>query len=109
MSSADHYRPGDWNVRCDRCGKKMKASEARKTWQGYYVCEKDWEPRHPQDFVRATAENPSPSFVRNPPDVELDTPDGIVLESDATSLLFDPGADIDYILLENGDWFITEH
>lgn len=109
MSHGDDLVLGTWNVRCDRCGKKLKAFEARVTWEGYWVCAEHWEPRHPQDFVRALPENPTPAFVCNPPDVELDTPDGIVLEDDATSLFFDPGADIEYILGEDGDWLITEH
>ncbi len=46
------YVPGDfWRI-CDRCGKKIRQSETRKTWDGLWVCENDWEPRHPQDFVR---------------------------------------------------------
>ncbi len=44
---------GDWNAICDVCGWKYKASDLRKRWDGLMVCEKDWEPRHPQDFIRA--------------------------------------------------------
>lgn len=53
------YKPGDWNAVCFRCGVQFKASELRKTWQGFYACKKDWEPRHPQDFVKAVPDNPS--------------------------------------------------
>jgi len=28
----------------------------KKTWQGLWVCYKDWEPQHPQDFVRGRKE-----------------------------------------------------
>jgi hypothetical protein len=53
MGENDYYAPGDWNVACSMCGRKMKASQMVKNWQGMYRCVKCNEPRHPQDFVRA--------------------------------------------------------
>jgi hypothetical protein len=104
---ADELRLGDWNIRCDRCGKKMKGSEARRTWEGYYVCQADWEPRHPQDFVRAVPENPTPAFIRNPPDVYLGSPVGIVAET--YDWMTEPFNEPDYITHEGGVLhFITE-
>lgn len=50
--NADTYSPGDYYVICDRCGFKLRRSEARKTWDNLIVCPKDFEERHPQDFVR---------------------------------------------------------
>ena len=41
---------GDYNIICDVCGWKMKASHGRKRWDGYIVCKDDWEPRQPLDF-----------------------------------------------------------
>ena len=41
---------GNYNVLCDVCGFKMKASEVKKRWDGFMVCKEDWEPRHPLDF-----------------------------------------------------------
>lgn len=69
MGNADYLRLGDWNARCDRCGRKRKGSELRKQWNGWIVCPEHWEPRHPQEFVRAIKENPTPPFVRNPTDI----------------------------------------
>lgn len=46
------YRPGDHWIICDVCGFKTRASQSRKRWDGLRVCHKDWERRHPQDFVR---------------------------------------------------------
>lgn len=51
MGKADTYRHGDWNVICDTCGFKFKSSQCQMTWDGYFVCDKCYEPRHPQDFV----------------------------------------------------------
>ena len=40
----------EYNVLCDVCGFKKKASQVRKRWDGYIVCDKDYEIRHPLDF-----------------------------------------------------------
>ena len=63
----DHYVDGDWNAICYECGRKRKASELKRHWQGYYVCPEHWEPRHPQDFVRAPREVQSPPWTQPPP------------------------------------------
>lgn len=46
------YRPGDfWRI-CDISGRKVRASETVKTWDGLIVHRDEYEARHPQDFVR---------------------------------------------------------
>jgi len=64
----DYFAPGDWNAICDGCGAKLKATTLRKDWQGFFKCRSCWEPRHPQDFVRARqGAEPAPvPFVRPP-------------------------------------------
>lgn len=52
-----HYKPGQWNVICAVCGKKMKSGHTKRRWDGLYVCEHDWEPRHILDFIRAIPDN----------------------------------------------------
>lgn len=64
MSEADQFAGGDWNAQCYRCGRKFKASTMRKQWQGFWVCQNDWEPRQPQDFVRAVPDNPAAPWVQ---------------------------------------------
>lgn len=71
MGKADYLKLGSWNALCDRCGKKFKGDELRKTWDGLFTCAKCWEPRQAQDFVRGVVEHPEPPFVRKPPDVFL--------------------------------------
>lgn len=105
MSGADHFVLGDWNVRCDRCGKKIKGSTARQTWQGYQVCPEHWEPRHPQDFVRSIKEHPTPEFVRNPPPIFLPTPEGILIEDQPDSPF---GGDFIFLLTEDSRILLTE-
>jgi hypothetical protein len=46
------YRSGDFSRICDVCGFQYRASQTLKRWDGLFVCTKDWEPRHPQDFVK---------------------------------------------------------
>lgn len=48
------YRTGsyDYNTLCDVCGFKFKASELRKRWDGFMVCDADWEPRNILDFYK---------------------------------------------------------
>ena len=53
MSKNWHFNPGDHNAICDSCGRKFKASDLKKRWDGLYVCSDDWEPRHSLDFVRS--------------------------------------------------------
>lgn len=50
------YIPGDHYVYCDECGWKVRKSATRKRWDGAIVCLKDWEPRHPQDSIKARGE-----------------------------------------------------
>jgi len=66
----NYYLSGEFNVTCDRCSKKIKAHQAKHEWTGFIVCGDCWEPRHPQDFVRARQDKISVPFTRpRPPDV----------------------------------------
>lgn len=67
MPYSSHWAAGDNNVICDSCGVKVKASTLQKTWDGFYVCPKHWEPRHPQDFVRGVVDDMSVRINRPPP------------------------------------------
>lgn len=62
-----YYIPGSWNVICDSCGKKIKASEAKQRWDGLIVCPLDFEMRQPQDFVKARADKITVPFTRPRP------------------------------------------
>jgi len=64
MGYLPRYDRGDWNAICDACGKQLKASELRQRWDGLKVCNQDWEPRHPQDFVKGVADYQAPPFTR---------------------------------------------
>ncbi len=63
----NYYVSGGWNVICDSCGKKIKASEAKQRWDGLIVCPEDFEQRQPQDFVKARADKITVPFTRPRP------------------------------------------
>ena len=60
----NHYIPHEWNVVCDVCSKKIKASEAKQRWDGLIVCPSDFEHRHEQDYVRARTDKITVPFTR---------------------------------------------
>ena len=62
--SKNNYKTGDWNIICDVCAKKFKASEAKQRWDGLVVCPDDFEHRHPQDFVKAQTDKITVPFTR---------------------------------------------
>lgn len=62
-----YFLSGQYNSICDRCGFKFKSSELRKDWQGLMVCSKDYEARHPQDFIKVRSEKAIPDWTRPRP------------------------------------------
>lgn len=67
MGKADYYKKGDYNVICDICGTKHKASDCRMQWNNLFTCSTCYEERNPQDFVRG---------VRDKQRVPIPRPDG---------------------------------
>lgn len=59
--------PGTWKTVCDVCGFWFPSDAMRQRWDNLMTCEKDWEPRHPQDFIRGVPDNPAPPWVRPDP------------------------------------------
>jgi hypothetical protein len=65
MSDAHtRFRSGTYNGICDVCGRKMKASDLKLRWDGYRVCEQDWEMRHPQELLRMFSDQRTLPFTR---------------------------------------------
>ena len=64
---ADFYQSGGWNVVCYECGRKRKAAQMRRHWEGYWVCPEHWEPRQPQDFVRGMQDEQTPPWTQPMP------------------------------------------
>lgn len=57
---------GNWIID-DRSGRRIRARDARKEWDGTVVHKDDYEPRHPQDFVRAKVDDQSVALSRPEP------------------------------------------
>jgi hypothetical protein len=60
MSGRDYYKLGSWNALCDQCGQKRKAEDLHLQWNGLRCCEKCFELRNSQDYVRGV---PDPQGV----------------------------------------------
>ena len=58
------YVPGKWLAICDVCGFRYYNDELKKDWRGLMVCTKDYEPRHPQDFLKVRGDRQSVPWVR---------------------------------------------
>lgn len=75
-----YFAEGTWNACCDQCGFQFKFNELRKRWDGAYVDDACWEPRQPQDFVRAVRDNPAVPVSRPQNIIYLVNSDNIVTE-----------------------------
>jgi hypothetical protein len=64
MGKRDYIAWGDYNVICDRCGAKYKASECKFEWNHLLVCVECWEPRQPQDYVRGLSDDQAVPVAR---------------------------------------------
>lgn len=89
----NYYVSGGWNVICDSCGKKIKASEAKQRWDGLIVCPNDFEMRQPQDFVKARADKITVPFTRPRPTDDFIYTQGLWDAIDAS----DSDGSLDYI------------
>lgn len=54
------YKPGRHRVICDLSGLEFYSDEMRLRWDGLLVHKSHWEPRHPQDFLRARKDRIKP-------------------------------------------------
>ena len=92
MGRADYLALGDWNVQCFECGKKMKASQAVRNWQGYYVHPEHNEPRQLQDFARATPDNQTPPWTQPWPTASYTYTDQQIGMGDGVNTFFQLGS-----------------
>ena len=100
----NYFLSGAWNVTCDVCSKKIKASEAKQRWDGLIVCPEDYEQRHPQDFVKAKTDKISVPFTRPRP------VDAFRLrEVLSDSILVNDVDDFDNYLINNSDYFAQDY
>ena len=65
MAKGWDYKSGDWNLVCDVCSKKVKASTTKERWDGFRVCTSCFETRQPLDFIRSRQDKISVEFTRS--------------------------------------------
>lgn len=73
----NHLILGNWNALCDSCGRKFKANQLQKRWDGLMVCQEDWEQRHPQDLLRVQREQISVPWARPYPAEDTYIPENL--------------------------------
>jgi len=59
-----YFKMGSNNVECDRTGFKVKASECELEWNHFFVRNKSWERRQPQDLLRGFPDRQNPDVSR---------------------------------------------
>lgn len=83
---------GEWNITCASCNRKIKASEARRRWDGLIVCQDDYEERHPLDFLKNRPDKIAVPFSSgNPSDVFIAA--FLLLEDNSSNFLLEVGTD----------------
>jgi hypothetical protein len=83
------YKHGDPWMICQRTGIKTRRSKMRKEWNGLWVAQDVWEPRHPQDFVKNVKDDSSvhPSFPDIKQAIGTTTLNGALVKGDLTATL----------------------
>lgn len=67
LTHGDHFKVGDYWMIDDLSGFKMRRSEARKTWDGFWVHKDNWEAKHPQLSLKGIKDKQSVKPVRPRP------------------------------------------
>lgn len=111
----DKYEKGGFYRVDDRSGARVRARDTREEWNGAIVAAEDFEPRHPQDFVRSRPDRqnvpkprPVPPIIDVGPKTTTTTADAA---SQATSLVvtsstgFHNGGRVK-VMLDNGDAYL---
>lgn len=62
--SNNFFRPASYYFICDVCGFKFHKEEMKIRWDNMVTCKGCWEPRHPQDFLRAREDRQSVPISR---------------------------------------------
>ncbi len=64
--------PGTWKTICDVCGIRYSSDDLKRRWDGLMVCDKDWEMKHPQLYIKVNPERIAPPWVRPEPDDQFE-------------------------------------
>lgn len=64
MSYNPGWKPGRYSAICDVCGFRFHSDRLQKRWDGLMVCKKDYETRHPMDFMKVKEDDVTPPWTR---------------------------------------------
>ena len=70
----NRYVRGDYLADCDSCGFTFLASQLQRRWDGFMVCDKDYEERHPSDLFRISRTDRPVPWTRPPKNLVVDVP-----------------------------------
>lgn len=71
MSEDDTYRKGGYWIIDDRSGERIRATDARREWDGDVVHKDDYEERHPQELMRGRRDNQKPNGPIRPEEIPV--------------------------------------
>lgn len=75
ITALDRYEKGGfWRVD-DRSGARVRGYDTREEWNGAIVDKADWEPRHPQEFLRSVKDDQHVDKARPVPPLTFVGPD----------------------------------
>lgn len=63
------YQKGQWKMMSDRSGQTFLNSDIKTEWTGLKVAKSEWEPRHPQEYVRGVVDDYAVRDARPRPDL----------------------------------------
>lgn len=62
------FKKGSYNVWCTVCAGTVKRGDARMRWDNVLVCNKCWDPYHPQDGTSRTPESENKTPINPRPE-----------------------------------------
>lgn len=100
----NYFKFGSFNRICDWSGFKVKAGQTRKQWDNWIVRDQDWDPRHPQEFLRGIPD------LMAAPDPRPESADVFVgtLNDNTGWFLQEPAGNVFAILKEDGGFILFE-
>lgn len=68
----NYFKSGSWNAACDVCKFRFKIEDLQLRWDGFLVCDKDFEFDHPQKYLRVRETGIGVTPIRREGDISYD-------------------------------------
>lgn len=97
MGRTGKYRPGEYLVQCEICGRNRYSSDTQRNWKTQVVCSDTcYEQRHPHDRVKVRPDVARPENPRPDTNLTHSTTETGDVESDDLKTGYDD-SDVDFI------------